>query len=36
MERIRAPLWAAFAGLLLGISILVNLWGVIWGNVLGW
>ena len=36
MQRIRTSLVAAIAGLLIGVSILVNLWGVIWGNVLGW
>jgi hypothetical protein len=35
-EAVARRLATAFAGLLLGISILVNLWGVIWGNVLGW
>jgi hypothetical protein len=36
MDRLRGSLAAAIAGVLIGASILVNLWGVIWGNVLGW
>jgi hypothetical protein len=36
MQRVRAPLWLAIAGVLLAVSIAVNLWGVVWGNVLGW
>jgi hypothetical protein len=36
MQRIRTSLVAAIAGLLIGVSILVNFWGVVWGNVLGW
>jgi hypothetical protein len=36
MQRVRAPLWLAIAGVLLAASIAVNLWGVVWGNVLGW
>jgi len=36
MQRIRTSLVAAIAGALIGVSILVNLWGVVWGNVLGW
>ena len=36
MQRVRAPLWLAIGGVLLAVSIAVNLWGVVWGNVLGW
>ena len=40
MERVRASYGAAIAGVLIGaglvVSVAVNLWGVIWGNVLGW
>ena len=34
MVRMGVNRWPAI--LLIGASILVNLWGVIWGNVLGW
>src|SRR5262245_9108624 len=40
MERVRVSVGAAVAGVLVGaalvVSVLINLWGVIWGNVLGW
>jgi hypothetical protein len=40
MERVRASFGAAIAGVLIGAalvaSVAVNLWGVIWGQVLGW
>jgi hypothetical protein len=40
MERVRISVGAAVAGVLIGTalvaSVAVNLWGVIWGNVLGW
>jgi hypothetical protein len=40
MERVRASFGPAVAGTLIGaglvISVAANLWGVIWGNVLGW
>jgi hypothetical protein len=36
MERVRGWLPAVLAGVLIGVSILVNAWGVAWGNVLGW
>ena len=36
MQRVRAPLALAFGGVLIAVSIAVNAWGVIWGNVLGW
>jgi hypothetical protein len=36
MQRIRGGLGYALVGVLIAISIAVNLWGVVWGNVLGW
>jgi hypothetical protein len=40
MERVRVSVGAAVAGVLIGAalvgSVAINLWGVIWGNVLGW
>ena len=36
MQRIRGGLGYALIGVLIAISIAVNLWGVVWGNVLGW
>jgi hypothetical protein len=40
MERVRVSAGAAVAGVLMGAalvaSVAINLWGVIWGNVLGW
>jgi hypothetical protein len=40
MERVRVSAGAAVAGALIGtalvVSVAANLWGVIWGNVLGW
>ena len=40
MERVRVRFGPAIAGVLIGVglvlSVAINLWGVIWGNVLGW
>jgi hypothetical protein len=40
MDRIRVSYGGAVAGILIGtalvLSVAVNLWGVVWGNVLGW
>ena len=36
MERIRSAIGIAVAVGLVILSIAVNLWGVIWGNLLGW
>jgi hypothetical protein len=36
MERIRSGAGVAVAVVLVGLSIAVNWWGVIWGNLLGW
>ncbi len=40
MERVRVRFGPAVAGVLIGVglvlSVAVNLWGVIWGSVLGW
>ncbi len=36
MERIRSAIGIAVAAGLVVLSIAVNLWGVIWGNLLGW
>ena len=36
LERVRSTRGAVIAGLLIVASIAVNLWGVIWGNLLGW
>jgi len=36
MERIRSGMGVAVAAALVGISIAVNFWGVVWGNLLGW
>ena len=36
LERIRSRTGIAIAIALLGLSVAVNLWGVVWGNALGW
>jgi hypothetical protein len=36
MERLRSGLGVAIAIALVVVSVAVNLWGVVWGNVLGW
>jgi hypothetical protein len=36
MERLRTSAAVAVAFVLVGLSVAVNLWGVVWGNVLGW
>ena len=40
MERVRVRFGPVIAGVLIGVglvlSVAINLWGVIWGNVLGW
>jgi hypothetical protein len=36
MERIRSGLGVVVAVVLVGLSIAVNWWGVVWGNLLGW
>jgi hypothetical protein len=36
MERLRSGLGFALAVALVVVSVAVNLWGVVWGNVLGW
>ena len=36
MERIRSAAGVAIAVVLVGLSIAINWWGVVWGNLLGW
>ena len=36
MERLRSAMGVAIAVVLVGLSIAVNWWGVVWGNLLGW
>jgi hypothetical protein len=36
MERIRSGAGVAIAVVLVALSIAVNWWGVVWGNLLGW
>jgi hypothetical protein len=36
MERVRTSVGVAIAFVLVGASVAINLWGVVWGNVLGW
>jgi hypothetical protein len=36
MERIRSGIGVVVAIVLVGLSIAVNWWGVVWGNLLGW
>jgi hypothetical protein len=36
MERIRSATGVTVAVVLVGLSIAVNWWGVVWGNLLGW
>lgn len=36
MERIRSGIGVVVAVVLVGLSIAVNWWGVVWGNLLGW
>ena len=36
MERIRSRIGVVVAVVLVGLSIAVNWWGVVWGNLLGW
>ena len=36
MERLRTGLGVALAVTLVVVSVAVNLWGVVWGNLLGW
>jgi hypothetical protein len=36
MERLRSGAGIAIAASLVGLSIVVNWWGVVWGNLLGW
>jgi hypothetical protein len=36
IERVRSGAGIALALALVGISVAVNWWGVVWGNILGW
>jgi hypothetical protein len=36
LDRLRPGAWAAAAVGLIGVSVAVNWWGVVWGNLLGW
>ncbi len=36
LARRRLPLWSIVAVGLIGLSVAVNLWGVVWANALGW
>jgi hypothetical protein len=36
LDRLRPGAWAAAAVGLIGVSVAVNWWGFVWGNLLGW